>query len=259
VLINWFTIGAQIVNFLVLVALLKYFLYDRIVSAMDERERKIRERLESADRKKEEAEKRAQDLEAEKKELEDRRQEVLTQAKEDAEKRRKQLLEKARKEVDAQEKQWRDVLQRQKDSVARDLKQMMQNQVFAICRRGLSDLAGVDVDEQASNAFLEQLKWMDPAEKDAMASAIREAGNEITISSSSALSEAAKEQIDQAVKEAFSDQVKIQYRTDSDLVFGIELTTRGRKLAWSLSSYLRSLENSTREALEKESHESKPA
>ena len=256
-LINWFTVIAQIVNFLVLVALLKYFLYDRIVSAMDERERKIRERLESADRKKEETENRAKELEAEKQKLEDRRQEILAQAKEDAENRRKQLLEEAREDVKVQERQWRDALQRQKDSMVRDLKRMVQNQVYAISRRALSDLAGVDVDEQATNAFLEQLRRMDQAEKDAMDAAIREAGNEITVSSSSALSEAVKEQIARAVKEAFSDQVETRYRTNSDLVCGIELTTRGRKIAWSLSNYLRGLEDSAREALEKESHESK--
>ena len=36
-LIDWFTVGAQIVNFLVLVGLLKYFLYEPILKAMDKR------------------------------------------------------------------------------------------------------------------------------------------------------------------------------------------------------------------------------
>ncbi len=39
-LIDWFTIIAQIINFLVLVALLKYFLYGRILQAMDRRRMK---------------------------------------------------------------------------------------------------------------------------------------------------------------------------------------------------------------------------
>ena len=43
-MIDWFTVAAQIVNFLILVALLKYFLYGRIVDAMDRREQSIAQR-----------------------------------------------------------------------------------------------------------------------------------------------------------------------------------------------------------------------
>ena len=47
-LIDWFTVVAQIVNFLVLVALMKYFLYERIVRTIDEREKHIAKRLAEA-------------------------------------------------------------------------------------------------------------------------------------------------------------------------------------------------------------------
>jgi F-type H+-transporting ATPase subunit b len=56
VLIDWFTVAAQIVNFLILMALLKYFLYDRVVKAMDEREEKIHSRLQQAESLRQEAE-----------------------------------------------------------------------------------------------------------------------------------------------------------------------------------------------------------
>ena len=59
-LINWFTVIAQIVNFLILVVLLKYLLYNRIVRAMDERESKIQSRLKEAEEKEEAAEREAE-------------------------------------------------------------------------------------------------------------------------------------------------------------------------------------------------------
>jgi hypothetical protein len=40
-LIDWFTVGAQIVNFLILVWLLKHFLYKPILNAIDAREKRI--------------------------------------------------------------------------------------------------------------------------------------------------------------------------------------------------------------------------
>ena len=51
-LINWFTVAAQIVNFLILVALLKRFLYGPIVAAMSAREGRIAAQLTEAQRKK---------------------------------------------------------------------------------------------------------------------------------------------------------------------------------------------------------------
>ncbi len=55
-LIDWFTVFAQIINFLILVFLLKRFLYEPIISAMDEREEKIALRMQAAEQKRNEAE-----------------------------------------------------------------------------------------------------------------------------------------------------------------------------------------------------------
>ena len=55
-LIDWFTVIAQIVNFLILMGLLKYFLYDRVIAIMDERQRKIDERLTDSEETKKAAE-----------------------------------------------------------------------------------------------------------------------------------------------------------------------------------------------------------
>ncbi|MDP3428826.1 MAG: F0F1 ATP synthase subunit B, partial [Desulfomicrobium sp.] len=44
-LIDWFTVGAQVVNFLVLVWLMKRFLYKPILGAIDAREERIAKEL----------------------------------------------------------------------------------------------------------------------------------------------------------------------------------------------------------------------
>ncbi len=54
-LIDWFTVIAQIIDFLILVFLLKHFLYGRIINAMDQRAR-ITARLDEAEAQKKEAE-----------------------------------------------------------------------------------------------------------------------------------------------------------------------------------------------------------
>ena len=54
--IDWLTVGAQVLNFLVLVYLLKRFLYGPVVRAMARREEAIAERQREAQQRKEDAE-----------------------------------------------------------------------------------------------------------------------------------------------------------------------------------------------------------
>ena len=54
-LIDWFTIAAQALNFLILVWLMKRFLYKPILNAIDAREKRIATELADADAKRAEA------------------------------------------------------------------------------------------------------------------------------------------------------------------------------------------------------------
>ena len=58
-LIDWFTVAAQALNFVILVWLMKRFLYQPILHAIDEREKLIASELANADKKKAEAKRRA--------------------------------------------------------------------------------------------------------------------------------------------------------------------------------------------------------
>ena len=61
-LIDWFTVGAQALNFIILVWLLKRFLYKPILNAVDAREQRIAAELADADAKRAEAKKERDEL-----------------------------------------------------------------------------------------------------------------------------------------------------------------------------------------------------
>src|SRR5271170_2717853 len=100
-LINWFTVGAQILNFLILVWLLKHFLYKPILGAIDAREKRIAAELADADAKKAEAQKERDDFQAKNKAFDEQRAALLAKAEGDAKAERERLLGDARKEGDA--------------------------------------------------------------------------------------------------------------------------------------------------------------
>ena len=64
-LIDWFTVIAQVINFFILVWLLKHFLYKPIINAIDAREKRIADELANAKSKEEEDRKRERRILAE--------------------------------------------------------------------------------------------------------------------------------------------------------------------------------------------------
>jgi F-type H+-transporting ATPase subunit b len=100
VLIDWFTVIAQIVNFLILVWLLKRFLYQPILRALDAREKRIAAELAAADEKKREAEKERDEFRQKNDEFEQQRSVLLHTASEEAHAERQRLIAAARTDAD---------------------------------------------------------------------------------------------------------------------------------------------------------------
>ena len=97
-LIDWFTVGAQIVNFLILVWLLQHFLYKPILNAIDAREKRIAAELADADKKKAEAQKERTDFEDKNKAFDEQRIALLAKATDEAKAERGRLINQAKQD-----------------------------------------------------------------------------------------------------------------------------------------------------------------
>ena len=100
-LIDWFTVGAQALNFIILVWLLKRFLYKPILNAVDAREKRIAAELADADAKKAEAQKERDEFQHKNEEFDQQRAALLSKATDEAKAERQRLLDEARKAADA--------------------------------------------------------------------------------------------------------------------------------------------------------------
>ena len=83
-LIDWFTVGAQAVNFLVLIWLMKRYLYKPILQAIDAREQRIAAELADADARKAEAKKERDEFEHKNETFAKQRAELLSKASDEA-------------------------------------------------------------------------------------------------------------------------------------------------------------------------------
>src|SRR3990172_2764168 len=116
-LIDWFTVGAQALNFLVLVWLLKRFLYQPILEAIDAREQRIAKELADADAKKAEAQKERAEFQHKNEAFEQQRAALLGKATDEAKAERQRLLAEARQAADALTAKRQDALRSEQRSL----------------------------------------------------------------------------------------------------------------------------------------------
>ncbi|MCK4391053.1 MAG: F0F1 ATP synthase subunit B [Desulfobacterales bacterium] len=249
-LIDWFTVTAQVINFLVLVYLLKRFLYGPIIRAMDQREKRIALRLEEGQKKKDEAQQEMALYQKKNRDLDNQREEKLSRIKEEAEARRKEFINEARNEVDAIRARWHEAIQREKAAFLQNLRQRAGKQTCAIARRVLKDLANVDLERHIIRVFIERLRNLDDQERTALKESIRKSGRKINLRSAFEIPQDMAREIAAVLQNQGTDPVDLQLEISSDLICGIELKVHGRKIAWSLEDYVDTLEEAVVEALE---------
>ena len=252
--IDWFVLFCQIFNFLLLMYLLKRFLYGRIIKAMDDREAKIVARFAEAEELKNKANEAAELYDKRNQLLNEKKEQMLNEATMAADAKRKELMEKVREEVDQVKTRWQDMLLREKDAFFYDLRQRAAKQLYATARKALRDLADADLEERIVDEFLRRIKTLDEEKSAQIRKAISGVGNKVTVQSAFGISVSRQTQIEEALKKQITNSFTVRYLQQPDIVSGIELQVNGHKIAWSLNEYLETLVENMTETLQKEAH-----
>jgi len=236
--IDWFTIAAQIVNFLILIGLLWHFLYKPIARAMDQREQKIASQLKEAERRKADAEEEAEAYRRKREEFEQQHEQLLAQAKEDAAQRRKELTRQARAEVEAKKDEWRRAVEASQKAVLDDFRRRSAEQLCTATRQVLGALANVDLEAQVIDVFTERIRVLDKSDLEALQEAVRESNKPLVVRSAFDIPEDGRQQLHTAVRKQFDGDVAVRFEDSPDLICGIELRAGGHQISWSMDDYL---------------------
>jgi F-type H+-transporting ATPase subunit b len=250
-LIDWFTVGAQVVNFLILVWLMKRFLYKPILHAIDAREKRVAKELADADAKQSEAKKERDEFDKKNREFDQQRDKMLSTAKQEVKTERERLLDEARQAADALSAKREEALRRELQSLQKEIANRSRDEVFAIARKTLADLAGTSLDERMSEVFAHRVRELNGEAKEDLAKALKTSSEPAFVRSAFDLPAGQRATIQRAVNETFSADVHIRFETAPGVIGGIELSTNGRKIAWSIADYLSSMEKSLGELVTK--------
>ncbi len=241
--IDWFTVGAQVFNFLLLVALLRIFLYRPILNVMDKREEKITSRLKEAKQQCDDAAARQRELEDQRKSFEETKDSLLAEAKKDVEKRRKQLVEEARNTADAAKEKWLIQVGEERDSFLQDLRRRVARDTCSLARKALADLADAKLEAQMTRLFLDRLS----TERETITAA--DAKNGIVVRSAFDLPEPVRDEVRKTLCDLLDTTSAPSFETDSKLLCGIELRIGNYKIGWSIEDYLGEFEERLKEAI----------
>ena len=234
-LIDWFTVFAQIINFLILIFLLKRFLYGPIIRAMEERKKKIATAIEQADSAGKKAKQHSEELAREKQNFLEAKEQKLAEVRKEIREKQDKSLQKARIEVENLRQTWMDQLTEDKAVFLLKLKGEITSQVMRIGEKVLRDLANEKLERQIITIFLKKVSKDDLFQSQTIS-------GKLLIQSGFKLDNEQSEFIRKQLSEYFQGVQTIQFQVIEEIGIGIRVKTGDRKVEWNLANYLSGLE-----------------
>lgn len=249
--INWFTVIAQLVNFLVLVWLMKKYLYKPILDAINKRESKIAAELADAKSKVSAAKKEQTEFQQKNEAFDANKKKMMDQATADTEKERQKLMYKAQKDAEDLQNKIEKASKEQQENLHADVVQKTQQQVLSIAKQALAQLASTTLEEQAVQVFIGKIKSLSAKEKTKFNDAFHSATSPVSVKSAFTLSNKEQKSIKTAIADLLGEKIDYEFETHPTTISGIELAANGYKLSWNFSAYIDSLQKSLTSPLAK--------
>jgi F-type H+-transporting ATPase subunit b len=246
VLINGFTVFAQILNFLILVALLRWVLYKPIFKVLNQRQKGLEERWQEAEQLQTEAQQALLAYQQQQQDLADQRQSLLAAARAEAEQERQRQIIEIRQEAADQRADWRADLHQAQQAFLINLRQQVMQQTTAMARRALADLANADLERQMVAVFCDHLRHLPANQHQTLAQTLAEP---MAVRSSFGLTTDLQQQVIDTLQATFGQVPPVEFATVPTLICGLELRLAGQEVVWSLDTYLTTLEQHLAAAL----------
>ncbi|WP_031434492.1 F0F1 ATP synthase subunit B family protein [Methylomarinum vadi] len=237
--IDWFTVAAQIVNFLILVWLLKKLLFRPIMNAMERRELGISGRLRQAHEQMGEAEALQQQYQRQLQQLQAEKEAALDQAKQEAEDEKTVLLQQLNEELQRKKAQFDSDIRQQQQELDEQIASALTDKALALSDHILTQLADQTVEQRIIEQFLGHLAALPQTEQSEIKQTLHQHG--ATLITRFQPDDATKRKLLQWFLDFVPDCSLIFIQRDT-LICGIALEAGGRSWEWTIERYLGELE-----------------
>lgn len=222
--LNWSTLLLEIINFLILVWILKHFLYRPVLAVIAKRRAGIEEELRQAQQREDEA----QALKAQYKDRmtdwEQERQTARDALADELEQERARQLQQLHKELEQEREKARVTEQRRRNEAIRETEHQALLHSTTFANRLLSQAAGPELHQRLLELLLQDLATLSEEQLNAIKSSWGEPPQRIDIASAFALSDDQQQRLQQAISNATGLDVPLHYAQQSDLIAGLQIT-----------------------------------
>jgi F-type H+-transporting ATPase subunit b len=238
--IDWFTTGAQIINFLILIWLLKKFLYRPVIEAMESREQNLVMQRQSLATEQAEAELLKKHYESHLHQLNIEKDKILSEAREQAETDRTEQLLGLEDEIQHKKNQFAEEMHKQQQELVTVISKVIAEKALHISSKILLGLADQLLEQKMVEHFLRHLEDLPGDEQALLHKAIRQ-DSSVRIITRFPLDEALCQKI-QSYLDKLTTGCNIFYELNEHFVCGIALEAGGRRWEWNIDRYLAELE-----------------
>ena len=239
-MIHWPTVFFQVLNFLVVMWILRKYLFAPVMAAMDRREREIHDRLKAAQKMKKDADDERVALEAELRSLEEKRSRILADAREKVEAEGAALVRTLGAEIqERREKELRE-LELERSELMKSVAGVAGRALLDAANAALKGLANTNVERTLVENFAARANRGNIARVPELRKYYRKAGL-LVVNSSFGMGAAARRKIRNALSRLVGRPARVRFGLDERIMCGLEVVCDSLVISYGLDGYVEQL------------------
>jgi len=222
--LNWSTFLLEILNFLVLVWILKRFLYKPVLDVIARRRAAIENKLAEAEQLRTDAEALKDQYENRLSSWQQERQKAIDELRHEIEANRLQQLGDLKQELAQEEEKIRVAGSRKENQLLREIEQRALHQAAEFASRLLAEAAGPELENRLFDLLLDGLSTMPADQISALGSKWGELPERILVSSAYPLADDKRHRLEDTLSRVTGLSVPVHYERDAELLAGLNIT-----------------------------------
>ena len=242
--VDLLTLVAQIINLLILIWLLKRFLYKPVLNMLKERQALIDNEIDRARQAKQNAIAEEAKYQEKVAAFDADRDKMFAQMQSEVDSLREKLTIEAKEDVSRLRQTWKNELEQEKQAFDISIQNAIVKNFKLFASDALSDMAGVELDALVFEKFKEQIQKMDQTQLNQFIQSALSA-KQIVVTTDSRLDVPTRESLKDFLFSTFKldEKIKCLFKVDANLICGIQVQSEEQIISWNLQNYLESFEN----------------
>ena len=238
--LDWVTFSLEIVNFLILLWILKHFLYKPVLNVIAQRQAGINAKLEEANQKQSEAEQLKSQYTNRLSAWENEKMAARHKLDEEIDSLRQQRMQDLNQQLETERQKAEAIQQRRLEQEKTQTQMTALYQGAAFTAKLLSQLASPELEKQLIDLFITQLQDMPELQQQTIQSNIDPTSNEIQVCSAYPLPQSVQQFLETALNKLVNKTITIKYTQDPDLIAGLRVSIGAFMLQANIQDELQS-------------------